>query len=593
MSDNSDHKSNTKTLQAQVEALTQEVAQLKEAELELREAGERWRQLSNASYEAVLLIEDNKVKDVNSAAALLFHYSVEEMCGLKVASLFRNEADEIFARYFELELTRPIDIDAKTKSNSVFHAEIRLRIIKTERAKSFLLVVRDITTQKLQEKKLIQLANFDPLTHLPNRATFFNHAQSVLSRSKRRVRKHALLFIDLDNFKHINDSLGHAIGDELLIEMGQRLTDANRQDAFLARLGGDEFAIFVEDIADTITPAKVAKRLLETLEDPFELLGHSVVVTPSIGISIYPSDGDDITDLMKNADTAMYHAKNIGRNTYQFFIEDMNEAATKRLKLESQLRQAIQNSIYEFKVVFQPKAKLPNKDYYGAEVLVRWHQADGQIIPPNDFIPIAEETGLITELGEHVLRQACTLGAKWLAEGKQLGTLAVNLSPKQFNQEDLVSQVERVLADTGFPAELLELEITESAVIDNSLLVTTLMSSLKAKNITMALDDFGTGYSSLAMLRQFPLDILKLDRSFIMSMSDPKDAKLVEDIISLAHHLALDVVAEGIEEDAQVSALTKMGCNAIQGYLFSKPLSEEDFSSFISNIKESPLTEAT
>lgn len=434
----------------------------------------------------------------------------------------------------------------------------------------------DITDRKSTESELRRLANTDTLTGLPNRS-YFQVSHSAIVR--KRIQ-HALLVFDLDNFKKINDSLSHDVGDILLCQVAERISSLLSSQDTLYRIGGDEFAIVIEDFGDLSAVANIADAIVNILHSPFVIEEHEFVVNGSLGVVLYPNDGDSSLELLQNADTAMYHAKYRGGNTYQFFSESMNQAAVNRLQLENQLRQALKNN--DLHVHYQPKMNLISKRVEGFEALARIRTPEGGELSPDEFIPLAEETGMIIELGERVLEQACRDAKQWLEQGLLTGRVAVNLSARQFNQPNFVEQVSQVLARTGLPPHALELEITEGMVMSNPEKAITLMTELNALGIHLALDDFGTGYSSLAYLKRFPIHCLKIDKAFIDDIHTcSRDRNMVASIISMAHNLGLSVVAEGVEEAEQVTVLRTLQCETIQGYFFSKPLSKTNFETFV------------
>ena len=377
------------------------------------------------------------------------------------------------------------------------------------------------------------------------------------------------MFIDLDRFKTINDSLGHAVGDRLLQEVAQRLVRQLRVGDTVCRIGGDEFVVVLPEITRGADAAQVAQKIIETLSDPIELEGRDVTVTPSIGISVFPEDGSDAETLIRNADAAMYHAKEMGRSNYQFFTEQMNLAASRRLTLENDLRRAVQKG--ELVVYYQPISELKTGCAVMHEALLRWNHPTRGLVAPMEFIRLAEDTGLILKIGEQALRDACTWAVK-IGVDKRM-PVAVNISARQFNDPKLVELVARTLEETGLPAQMLELEITESTVMQQTDATLGMLKRLKDLGVGLAIDDFGTGYSSLAYLKRFPVDKLKIDKSFITDVPMSRDHNaIVTAIISLAHALSLRVVAEGVETEAQLEFLQGAGCDLIQGYLAGRPM---------------------
>ncbi len=384
-----------------------------------------------------------------------------------------------------------------------------------------------------------------------------------------------MLFLDLDRFKNVNDSLGHAIGDLLLTAVAERLTNCLRDEDTAARLGGDEFIISLPDIADDGEAARVAGRILAELAKPFTIADHQLHADGSIGIALYPSDGDTAETLMRNADTAMYHAKESGRANFQFFSAQMTERVSRRLSTETDLRRALEHG--EFTLHYQPVIDLAAGRISGAEALLRWPQSDHRLMSPAEFIPIAEDTGLIVPLGEWVLLEACSQAQAWQTRHPGL-RIAVNLSARQFRQKDLIGMIERVLGETGLAPSLLELELTESMLMHHAEETVAILSRLDEMGVHLAIDDFGTGYSSLSYLKRFPIHSLKIDRSFVRDISsDPDDAAIVTAIVAMARSLNLSVTAEGVETEEQAAFLRSLACHQAQGYHFGRPMPAADF----------------
>jgi len=417
------------------------------------------------------------------------------------------------------------------------------------------------------------MALHDRLTGLANRYALEARLEQSIASARRHGNRLAVLFMDLDRFKSINDSLGHDSGDELLKAVAQRLTACVRDADTVARLGGDEFILVLNDIDEPGSVASLAQKLIEATERPVLVAGHELNTSASIGISLFPDDGGERGQLMKNADIAMYHAKSAGRGNYQFFNAAMNEAVTERLRLELALRRALEQR--EFLLHFQPQLDLASGRITGVEALIRW-QRDQELVPPATFIPLAEESGLIVTIGEWVLLSACETLAGWRRQGLGEVQMAVNLSARQLRQPGLAGQVARLLERFALPPELLELEITESAAMEDPEATIRNLRSLKDLGVRLAIDDFGTGYSSLAYLKLFPIDRLKLDRTFVKDIeTDPNDAAICAATIGLAHMLNLTLIAEGVETPAQQAFLQRLGCDALQGYLCSRPLARD------------------
>ncbi len=428
----------------------------------------------------------------------------------------------------------------------------------------------DISERKAAEARIDHLAHHDALTGLFNRYSLENRLAQSLLAARRENQQLAVIFIDLDRFKVINDTLGHHVGDLLLIEVANRLSECVRESDIVARLGGDEFVVTLTSLANDMDAALVAKKIVATLGDTYEIDGKQLHTTPSVGISLFPANGEDVDTLMKNADTAMYHAKEKGRNNFQFFSPAMTAAATERLELERDLRSALANS--EFELHYQPQVCATQNLVRGVEALIRWRHPERGLIPPLKFIPIAEETGVIEAIGTWVLNEACRQMAAWRQAGFDLQHVAVNLSAHQLRSPDLVSQVQAAIAHFGLSPGELELEITESVAMEDPERAIGQLRALRDSGVELAIDDFGTGYSSLAYLKMLPIHTLKLDRAFVRDIeSDENDAAISAATLALARNLGLRVVAEGVETEAQRDFLSSHACNLLQGYLFGKP----------------------
>jgi diguanylate cyclase (GGDEF)-like protein/PAS domain S-box-containing protein len=425
------------------------------------------------------------------------------------------------------------------------------------------------------EQRIWHVAHHDALTGLPNRALLHDRLDQVLAQADRNGHRVAVMFVDLDRFKTINDTLGHDVGDELLKSVAERLQQVIRAADTVSRLGGDEFVIVLPDIDVVEDAQRVAEKVVEVLAPAVSIQGHELRSTPSIGISLFPDDGADAYTLMKNADTAMYHAKSEGRNNFQFFAARMNERATHFFNIEQRLRVALDEQ--QFSLYYQPVIDHQTRAICGFEALVRWHDPDRGMVSPADFIPVAEEAGLIIPLGEWVLAEAMRQNREWQQAGLPFFPVAVNLSPRQFRHRGLVESVRSALRNSGQPAHLLEIEITESALMHDVWEATDKLKELESMGVRIAIDDFGTGYSSLSHLRRFPVHKLKIDQSFVRDLCSSKDDEsIVAAILGLAHSLGLESVAEGVETEAQLELLMRHRCTRFQGYLFSRPIPAAD-----------------
>lgn len=442
-------------------------------------------------------------------------------------------------------------------------------------------VFRDTTEQKQTEQRLHYLANYDPLTRLPHRMLFADRLRQSLARAHWQNRLIALLFVDLDRFKAINDSLGHAVGDQLLVTVAERLLSCAREGDTVARLGGDEFALILVDIAQQADVQKVVQKIQTLLPSPVTIEEHEILITSSMGISLYPSDGDDPDTLLKNADTAMYQAKQLGRNRYQYYSADMGVQATERINLENALRRALDRD--EFQLHYQPLFDIPSGRIIGMEALLRWTHPELGNITPATFIPLAEDSGLIMPIGAWVLRTACRQNRDWQDAGYTPMRVAVNLSAKQFQQQDMLTVVTQVLEETGLAARYLEVELTES-VMQNAEAASGLRALMET-GVQIVIDDFGTGYASLSYLKHFPLDKLKIDQSFICGTPhDIDNTAITTAIIAMAHTLRLKVVAEGVETVEQLEFLRGLGCDEAQGYYLGRPLCVTAMTSLLASL---------
>ena len=445
---------------------------------------------------------------------------------------------------------------------------------------SLIIIMSDISDRKAIEERIHKLAYFDPLTGLPNRSQLHEQLNIMVEQAKQKQQSAALLFIDLDRFKPINDSMGHPAGDQVLKEVAGRLSHCVKKHDLVCRMGGDEFTVAIGSQLDSEaaadTAVKVGERILHALHQPFKLGQREVFISASIGISVFPNDGDSVIELLKNADMAMYHAKELGRDNVQFFDEKMNQKAVELLELENDLRHALARE--ELELFFQPQYLSHNATVVGAEALLRWNHRNKGLVSPGVFIPIIEDTGLIIPIGQWVLEQACLKFSAWKQQGIQIERIAVNVSARQFKQLDFIQVVETAINKAGIRPEQLELELTESILIDDLEHTLEVLTALRNIGVHTAIDDFGTGYSSLNYLKQFTVDTLKIDQSFIRNLPDNSDdVQITRTIIAMAHNLGLGVIAEGVETKEQLQFLQQEQCEEVQGFYFSKPLPEAEF----------------
>jgi diguanylate cyclase (GGDEF)-like protein/PAS domain S-box-containing protein len=445
---------------------------------------------------------------------------------------------------------------------------------------NYLGVKENVTLKKEYEQKILQQAHYDALTGLPNRFLVMDRLKQAIAQSMRNQSAMALMYIDLDDFKKVNDTMGHQAGDTILIDAAQRLRYMIREGDTVGRLGGDEFVVVLSQISAYADAEIVAEKILRAFNKPFMLDNVEIVLTTSIGIAMFPHDSKDEQQLMRNADTAMYRSKDEGRNTYNFFDESMKTEVLRRLEVEHQLRYALNNN--EFHMMFQPIMDLVSGATSGAEALIRWNNPELGMVAPDEFIPLSEQTGLINEIGHFVLHESCRTMRRINEATGENYYLAINISPHQFRKSDFVAQVRKALDETGFPADLLEIEITEGLLLQMNDTINEAFHELHGMGIKFSMDDFGTGYSSLSYLRNFPFDVLKIDRTFVGDLSsNPEDKALISATIAMARNLGLTVIGEGVEDTTQLGILREEACQRAQGYLFSHPMSEEDFISWI------------
>ncbi len=556
---------------------------------------QRFRTAMDATTDAIMMVDRNTMQfvEVNATASRMLGYTRTELLRMGPAQLGADTHEPIENVYDTLiafdGTCGLVETRLRRKDGSQVQVEVHRHAQRYEEDWIVVNVVRDITERKEVESQLHHLAHYDALTGLPNRTLFDEILKKTLVQALENTWTVTVLFIDLDHFKNVNDTLGHVIGDELLAQFGDRLVECVRIRDTVGRLGGDEFALILTTEDKQQGAAFVADKIRDVLRSPFHIRGHEVTVTASIGITVYPDDASDPETLLKYADTAMYRAKQAGRDTFRFFTAQMNTEALVRLDLESALRKAVENG--EFELHYQPKAQLKSGRTSGLEALLRWRRPGHGLVSPGDFIPVLEETGLIVRMGSWVIATVCKQIRQWMDSSIGPMQVSVNVSGRQFIEGDLVGDVIKALGDNDIMAEMLELELTESSLMANTERTIASLRNLKKLGVQISVDDFGTGYSSLAYLRRFPIDKLKIDIAFIRDVtSNPDDAAITLAIIRMAHGLKLEVIAEGVETEAQLAYLKRHHCDHIQGYYFSRPLPVQELEHFLGEEKCLPVS---
>jgi len=556
----------------------QDITGRREAEKALRESEERYRLLFERNLAGVYRTTlDGRVLDCNDAFARIFGYETrQDLLSRNVSEVYFRPTDrEAFVgRVKEMKTLTNEEACLRRKDGTPVWILENVTYHEEEEGEPAVLegTLIDITARKRAEEQIAFQAYHDTLTGLPNRALFNDRLSLALSQAHRTKQPLAVMFLDLDHFKRINDTLGHTIGDRLLQRTAERARALIREGDTVARIAGDEFTLLLPGIGRAADAAAIAHKVLSAIAQPFKIEGHELYITTSVGIALYPGDGEDAEALVRGADSAMYRAKELGRNTFQLCTQEMMTTARERLALENRLRPALQRG--EFLLHYQPLADLRTGSLVGVEALLRWRQADGSLMAAGEFIPVAESSGVISSLGEWVLHTACQQVKVWQDAGYPNLRVAVNLSPRQFQRHDFRQTVARVLENTGLAPQFLELEITESVAIDYGELTLPVLRDLRAMGVGISADDFGTGQSSLSYLKHLPLTAVKIDQSFVRDIGvDEDDEALVTAVIAMAHSLRLKVIAEGVETNEQLAFLKAKGCEEMQGYLFSRPLS--------------------
>ncbi len=548
------------------------------AEQAIRDSEERMRKFAAATNEGIFFHKNGILTDVNEALLAIMGYTREEMIGHNTLEFVPPEWQRAVTDYMSAALENPYEAEVVHKNGHNIAVEMVGKTLHLGNETYRLGALRDITARKHAEARIQYLAHHDMLTGLPNRAYLIERLATILALARRHGTLVAIMFIDLDNFKTVNDWLGHHSGDALLKEVATRIKEVLREADMVSRLGGDEFLAILADFAAPEDAARVADKLLESISAPFALEGRQVYANASIGISVFPRDGDNADDLIRHADAAMYSAKEQGRGHSRFYTPGLSDAAAETLARESRLREAVQRG--EFVLFYQPQVSVDTLRLVGIEALVRWRDPERGLTDPSEFIEFAESHGLIDEIGQYVLREACRQNKAWQAAGFAALPISVNVSAVQFRRGDLVAGVQRVLEETGLEGRYLELELTESLLMDREVVGDALVG-LRALGVKITIDDFGTGYSSLSYLQRYPIDKLKIDRSFIDDLgTDADDRAIAIAIINLAKTLKLTALAEGVERQEQLDFLRANGCDEFQGYLAGNPVPAEEFSAF-------------
>jgi diguanylate cyclase (GGDEF)-like protein/PAS domain S-box-containing protein len=555
--------------------------QRNQAEAALRRQEKEYRILFENNPTPMLICEEvtQKILTANEAAITHFGYSLEEFQEMN----FRDFVVESGNSNFSFDAHSAELVRVRKKNNTERLVEITGKEINFQAKKAKVFLLSDVTERYKAEEMIRHQAYHDALTGLPNRLLFQDRLEISLARCHRHQHMLALLFLDLDRFKNINDTLGHAVGDRLLQHVAAKLKKSLREEDTVARFGGDEFMILLPKIKNAREAVRVAQKILKLFQDPWPIDENELYITASIGIALYPVDGENAQTLIRNADTAMYRAKGAGRNTYQLYTSTMNVKAFEHLMLENRLRYALEHE--EFVVYYQPQIDLKTGKVIGMEALVRWQHPGLGLLSPKRFIFLAEETGLVAPLGEWVLKTACWQNKEWQKAGLPKLTVSVNLAPRQFQQKNLVKIMKRILNETKLDPTDLGVEVTESIAMENVDFTIEILREFRKMGIEISIDDFGTGYSSLSYLKKFPIQRLKIDKTFIQDICEnPNDAAIAASVIILARNLKIKAMAEGVETQEQLDFLKEKDCDEVQGYFFSKPLPPNEFVKFVQNL---------
>lgn len=548
---------------------------------ELEESQQRYKSLFEQNSSAIYSLDlEGKITSINSACEKLTGYSSTEVLGTPVSDLLDIKSKKLSHLYFNRVInggSQNFEISFTTKHKIRLELEVTaVPIIVDNMVIGMYVIIKDITENKKSRQKIHHMAFHDSLTGLPNRRLFQNTLEELLSDSENTSLRTAVMYIDLDRFKGVNDTLGHEMGDLLLVAVSTRLKNCLRNTDLIARQGGDEFTVLLPNLTSKADAAKVAEKIINALNEPFLINEQELAISSSIGIAIFPDDGKDSVTLMKNADAAMYRVKEEGKNGYQLYTPEMNQIASKKFMLEKSLKQAIKQN--ELLLYYQPQIDVRSNKIIGTEALVRWKHPELGLISPGEFIPLAEETGLILPMSEWILKTACSQMKLWLEKGYELPKMAVNISPKQFQLNNFIEIISGILKDTGLKGEYLDLEITESIAMQNENEVISKILELRHMGSTVSIDDFGTGYSSLSYLKKFPITTLKIAQQFVSEIKGDSDEEaIVSAIIAMAKNLNLNIIAEGVETEAHIKFLSNQKCHNMQGYFFNRPMPAEEF----------------
>ncbi|MGH7738957.1 MAG: EAL domain-containing protein [bacterium] len=565
----------------------------KRAEEALLESEKKFRELFNNANDAIFLYplsEDavpGKFQEVNDIACQKLGYGRAELLTMTPLDIVDPEDLGEMPKIYQKAIRQEHITYEKThvtKTGLKIPVEVNAHTFLKDGQKAVLSIARDVTDRKRAEETIRRQAYYDGLTNLPNRMLLKDRLEQAMSHAHRNKQSLGVIVLDLDRFKNINETLGHVLGDRLLVAVAERLMSSMQEGETIARFGGDEFTFLMPQVNQVDEAIQHAQAIIKALTDPFKIDGHELHLTTSMGIAFYPDDGENAEALLKNAETAMYRAKEQGRNNFQLYASVMNVSAFKQLLMENSLRRAMEKE--EFVVHYQPQIDLATRRMVGVEALIRWQHPDLGLVFPSEFIGLAEDTGLIVPIGEWIMKKVCQQNKKWQDMGLPKVCISVNLSARQFQQRNLVTSIAKVISETGLDPQYVGFEVTESIAMKNADFTIAALNELQKMRIHLSLDDFGTGYSSLSYLKRFPLETLKIDRSFVRDIAtDPNDAAIVTAVIALAHSLKLNVVAEGVETEAQIDFLMGHQCDQVQGYYFSHPLSEEQFFRMLTEIK--------